>query len=294
MPESLIRNIADTALWAAVFRGRESEREDALFRDPFARRLAGARGEEIFNTMQHGNANSWAWVMRTYLFDLVIAGQIAQGIDMVINLAAGLDARPYRMDLPESLRWVEVDLPSLFNYKEAVLGDEKPRCELERVRMNLADRNARRQLLNRLGKESSKALILSEGFLVYLAEAEVIALAQDLAAQNSFMMWTVEIVSPGLLAMMQQTTGSNVSAAGAPYLFGPEQRSGFFRLHGWLAAEVASISEAAIRMNRFPPELMEAEPPAGVDPIWCGICSLVPDSMPHNVCGPIKNTPIVK
>jgi len=45
--ELLIRNISDTARWAAIYRARESQRLDALFRDPFARRLAGERGEQI-------------------------------------------------------------------------------------------------------------------------------------------------------------------------------------------------------------------------------------------------------
>jgi O-methyltransferase involved in polyketide biosynthesis len=43
----LIRNISDTALWVAVYRARETDRPDAVFRDPFARRLAGERGEQI-------------------------------------------------------------------------------------------------------------------------------------------------------------------------------------------------------------------------------------------------------
>jgi O-methyltransferase involved in polyketide biosynthesis len=42
---------------------------------------------------------------------------VQQGTDMVINLAAGLDSRPYRMQLPALLRWVEVDLPDMLNYK---------------------------------------------------------------------------------------------------------------------------------------------------------------------------------
>src|SRR5262249_8758397 len=52
--EPLIRNISDTARWAAVFRARETERPNAVFRDPFARRLAGARGEEIADAMPSG------------------------------------------------------------------------------------------------------------------------------------------------------------------------------------------------------------------------------------------------
>jgi O-methyltransferase involved in polyketide biosynthesis len=63
--EPLIRNISDTARWAAVYRARESERKDALFRDPFARRLAGERGEQIAAKLPKGNRNTWSWVMRT-------------------------------------------------------------------------------------------------------------------------------------------------------------------------------------------------------------------------------------
>jgi methyltransferase (TIGR00027 family) len=131
--ELLLRDISDTALWAAVFRARETERDDALFRDPYAKRLAGVRGEQITDTLKHAGENSWAWVMRTYLFDQIISAPVKDSVDLVVNLAAGLDARPYRMALPPELRWVEVDLPHLIAYKQEILEGEKPRCALERV-----------------------------------------------------------------------------------------------------------------------------------------------------------------
>ena len=65
---------------------------------------------------------------------------------MVVNLAAGLDARPYRMALPPNLDWIEVDLPDLVDYKERILAGETPACRLERVRLDLADVAARRKL----------------------------------------------------------------------------------------------------------------------------------------------------
>jgi O-methyltransferase involved in polyketide biosynthesis len=88
---SLIRNISDTALLAAVYRARETERQDALFRDPYAGRLAGKRGRlhSIQQPKQLGLGT------RTYIFDQFIAEQCQQGVDMVVNLAAGLDTRPY-------------------------------------------------------------------------------------------------------------------------------------------------------------------------------------------------------
>jgi O-methyltransferase involved in polyketide biosynthesis len=60
----VLRDISDTALWVALYRARESERPDALFHDPFARRLAGRRGEEIARAMGERADRSWAFVVR--------------------------------------------------------------------------------------------------------------------------------------------------------------------------------------------------------------------------------------
>jgi O-methyltransferase involved in polyketide biosynthesis len=64
-PDSQIRNISDTARWVAVYRARETERTDAVFRDPFARRLAGELGERIATSMSFAEKNSWPFVART-------------------------------------------------------------------------------------------------------------------------------------------------------------------------------------------------------------------------------------
>jgi O-methyltransferase involved in polyketide biosynthesis len=123
-----IRNISDTALWVAVYRAQESERADAVFRDPYARKLAGDRGTQIAAAMPFAQRHSWSYTARTWLVDQVIEREVQQGADMVVNLAAGLDSRPYRMQLPASLRWIEIDLPDMLTYKQEVLAAERPLC----------------------------------------------------------------------------------------------------------------------------------------------------------------------
>src|SRR5258708_12740192 len=103
--EPLIRNISDTARWVAIFRAEESERPDALFHDPFARHLAGERGEQIANAIEFSKKNSWSFVARTYLFDEFIKHHAEQGSDMIINLTSGLDTKPSSIPLPSSLKW---------------------------------------------------------------------------------------------------------------------------------------------------------------------------------------------
>src|SRR6186713_2033914 len=92
-----IRNVSDTALWVAMYRAQESERPDALFRDPFARRMAGERGAAILAAMPRGLAMSWPMVVRTAVMDEIVLRCVQQGCRVVLNLAAGLDARAYRL-----------------------------------------------------------------------------------------------------------------------------------------------------------------------------------------------------
>jgi O-methyltransferase involved in polyketide biosynthesis len=97
LPESSVHSISDTARWVAVYRPRQSKRPDAVFGDPFPQRLAGERGQQIAASMPFAEKNSWPFVARTWLIDRLISEQVRGGIDTVVNLAAGLDARPYRM-----------------------------------------------------------------------------------------------------------------------------------------------------------------------------------------------------
>jgi methyltransferase (TIGR00027 family) len=272
-----VRNISDTARWAAVFRAGENERPDALFRDPYARRLAGTRGFEIANTLPEGNSHAWAWVARTYLFDQFIARELHQGVDLVVNLAAGLDTRPYRLPLPPSLQWIEVDLPEILTYKEGILAGEKPACALERVRLDLSDGDARRAFFIGLDRRARKVLVLTEGLIIYLDPEQVATLAKDLAASAHFQRWILDLSSPALLRMMQRTTGRQLSEVGAPFKFAPAEGPDFFAPHGWEPMEVQGLLKTAARYKRPPfglrllAYLPERKGPQGRRP-WSGVC----------------------
>ncbi len=275
--EPLVRNISDTARWAAVYRARETERANPLFRDRYARQLAGTRGEEIAVSIPFSEKATWAWVARTVLYDEFIIEQIERGADMVVNLAAGLDARPYRMTLPPSLRWVEVDLPGILDYKEEILQGETPGCALERVRLDLSDVNARGELFARLGREARNALIVTEGLLMYLTAEQVASLATDLAATPGFKRWVMNLASPGLLRMSQKHMGQQLGQGGAKFQFAPAEGPGFFAPYGWKAIDVRSPLKKASQLRRLPfwmrlvALLPESSGAQGSRP-WSGIC----------------------
>jgi len=249
--EGGLRNISDTANWVAMYRALESERPDALFRDPFARRLAGQRGARIAEGQSFAKRNAWSFVARTVLIDRFISDAVSKGADMVVNLAAGLDARPYRMTLPPHLQWVEVDLPDLLAYKTERLAGETPRCVLERVALDLSDVAARRELFDGLSARAKSVMIVSEGLVVYLAPEEVVALATDLARTPRFNRWALDMVSPALMRMMLKTMGQELQHAGAPFKFAPDDGPAFFERAGWKPVEVRSLLHAAAKLRRL-------------------------------------------
>ncbi len=250
---SSIHGVVDTARWVAIYRAIETERPDALFRDPYARRLAGERGEQISLAMPRSARRAgWAFVARTVLFDHFIQRQVDAGATLVVNLAAGLDTRPYRLPLPRTLKWVEVDQPGLLAEKAALLADSQPACTVERIPLDLTVPGARRELFRHLGRGVERALIVTEGLLAYLTEAQVGSLAVDLAAQPGFQAWITDLTSPRLLRIIQEDWGRNLRDGGAALQFGPEAGPAFFAPFGWHAAEVRPTLTTAAGLNRLP------------------------------------------
>jgi len=246
-----IDNISDTARWVAVYRAMETARPDAIFRDPFADRLAGERGHRILDEMPQGRAYAWPMIVRTAVFDEIILDAVQRRqADLVVNLAAGLDARPWRLPLPPSLHWVDVDLPGILNYKTEMLRDEKPACHYEAVTVDLTEAPERQALFARLGAGSSRALVVTEGLLIYLTPAQVAALATDLHAQPAFQEWLIDLASPQLLQRMSRTWGKQLEASGSPFRFAPAEGAEFFRPYGWREALFRSTWEEAGRLKR--------------------------------------------
>jgi methyltransferase (TIGR00027 family) len=251
MAEPSIGSISDTARWVALYRAMESERPDAHFRDPFARRLAGARGEDIARTLPAFQAGLWPMVVRTCVFDELVTRAVAeQGADTVVNLASGLDARPWRMRLPAGLRWIDVDLPEILAYKRECLAGEPAACAVESVAADLREAPARRALFERIGRESKKTLVLSEGLLVYLMPGEVAALAADLHAPDSFRWWAIDIVAPQLLVRLNKQWAPTLAAGRAVLQFAPESGTRFFEPYGWREIDYRSTFEEGIRLRR--------------------------------------------
>jgi len=247
-----VRNVSDTARWVAIYRAMESERSDAIFRDPFARRLGGERGERIVREMPRGRSMAWPMIVRTAVMDDIVMRCIASGARTVLNLAAGLDARPYRLDLPADLRWMHVDLPDMLGYFREQMAGETARCNVEFHAADLRDAATRRALFADAAT-TGPVLVISEGLLIYLEPGDVAALAGDLHDVAHAGWGLTDLASPLLLEKFPKRLDRNLRAGKAPSRFAPADGTAFFAPMGWREHEFRSIWDESLRLKRSVP-----------------------------------------
>ncbi len=261
-----ISHLSDTALWVAALRGQEQERPDAAFHDPLAATLAGIRGRTIAASMPRSALVAWAVAMRTTAIDRLINEGLTLGIDSVLNLGAGMDARPFRLNLPARLRWIEVDFPNVVEFKDAALREHRPACSVERVGLNLFDRSSRNEMLARFGSQNENTLVIAEGVIPYFSNDDAAALAVDLASIAAFRHWIIDFENAGKREMPRAWAKRLKSA---PFQFQVADWFEFFERLGWQPDKVITSAEQSALINRpyphaFPLGLLMYALPAAI------------------------------
>lgn len=253
-PENPIENVSDTSFWVAYFRAQETARPDALFNDPFAARLAGEHGKRIAESMPElSRYTAWSVVARTVIIDRFIENGVRSGdIDAVVNLGAGLDARPYRMNLPSTFPWVEVDYPNIIQYKTKILANEKPRVQLARIELDLAVAEKRRAFFASVLPSAKKILVLTEGVIPYLTESQTEELGKDLFTRAEFSAWVTEYFDPKVYPYLRRSARQKLMRK-SPFVFYPQNWFGFFEKTGWVEKETRFTAEIAEESGRMPP-----------------------------------------
>ncbi len=199
--EDKIEHVSDTALMIAACRAMETAREDGLIRDPFAERLAGERGFAFAKTVPILEWMCFGAGIRARTMDELLQEALAsEKTETVLNLGAGLDTRPWRLDLPAGLRWIEADYPDMLQYKATKLAGEKPRCRLEQIPTDLANARDRENLFSRLG--SAPAVMITEGLLMYLPREAFDAIAQEPSRRAGVRYWLLDIASDAVMRLM--------------------------------------------------------------------------------------------
>lgn len=243
--------VAGTGLLVAAIRARESRRDDRLFDDPFAEKLAGAAGARDLDAAiaASGERSTVQIVVRTRFWDealLRVTGRPA--VRQVVLVAAGMDARAYRLDWPAGVTVYELDQPAVMEAKDRLLAGDTPRARRVPVGVDLTEDWP--SALTASGFDATVASVwLMEGLLQYLDEAEVRALfarVDELSAPGSVLLY--DVVGRTLL-QSQAMAGlvKSMATQGAPWLFGSDNPGELAERHGWRAA----VTDIAVPGNEW-------------------------------------------
>ena len=132
-----MHSVSQTARWVAAQRARESERSDRLFLDPLASILAEDEGHEALRISEKLNPRykSTADYIATrtrFLDEFVIHGN-KKGTRQVVIVAAGMDARAYRLPWQDCTTLYELDFPELLDSKEQILKQQERAAQCHRI-----------------------------------------------------------------------------------------------------------------------------------------------------------------
>lgn len=244
-----------TSRWVAASRACESELPDPLFVDPLARPLAGDEGfaflamTDSYRPQASTTEPNPFLSIRTRFFDDALGVVVPRrGYRQVVLLAAGMDARAYRLDWPQGTVLYEVDRQEVFDHKEAVLRDvgAEPRCTRRPVVADLGQ-EWQPPLLEAGFDPSEPAAFLIEGLLIYLDEAAVVRLLTGFSRLAAVGSWVgIDFADTSLLqSSFMRPYLAELDRRGCAWLFGTSEPETLLERFGWSATVVMPGEEGA-------------------------------------------------
>jgi methyltransferase (TIGR00027 family) len=193
----ITESVGATALGVAGARATETESENPLISDPFARVFLNAAGDGLWNMFglselppevveaepdvalrMRSRVDYMA--SRTAFFDAFFLDAANTGVRQVVILAAGLDSRAWRLAWPDGTTVYELDQPKVLDFKTSTLQEygAQPTCHRVGVAVDL--RHDWPAALRQAGFDDSVPSAWSaEGLLPFLP-----AVAQDLLFES--------------------------------------------------------------------------------------------------------------
>jgi methyltransferase (TIGR00027 family) len=235
---------------------------------------------DLVKRLSGGKRGTWPVVARTHLIDRLVLEAVRDGADAVLNLAAGLDTRPYRMELPRSLTWIEVDQADVIAEKEASLRESSPACALERVALDLSSAGVRGRFLADVGGRFGRLLAITEGLLCYLPREAALGLAKDLLAVPAVFRWITDLPNSAVVRFVDKRTRGAMRGT-AKMQFAPDEGPAVFEPLGWKVVSATSILKTAAKLKRLPFPLslfarLPDKPYGTPGRPWSGVCVLEP------------------
>ncbi|MFJ2937533.1 class I SAM-dependent methyltransferase [Streptomyces sp. NPDC087219] len=247
--------VSRTAQWTAAARALETEREDRLFADPYARTVADQIGFELLERYAGGGTVPFLAIRTTYLDRAIVRAVEERGIRQVVLLAAGMDTRFFRLPWPDGVTVYELDRPALLEAKAEMLAKEPKPAGRDRITVPVDLTQDWTGPLKEAGWKSEEPVLwVVEGLLFFLPEQAVRTLMSTLsahAAPGSVLLGDV-ISQAALENPLARGFMKALEEDGNPWLFGTEEPETLLADCGWTVREVRQPGEDGADFGRWP------------------------------------------
>jgi len=248
-----------TAQHNALFRAIEQRLPEPLFADPWAQRFLRGRYRlaALLPARALARAIDARWpgpraavCVRTRWIDDAIGAALARGLDQLVLLGAGFDARSHRLPGIERVRVFEVDHPATQAMKRRVVGPAPAHVTYVPVEFG---RDSLPEALARAGFSTGKrTLLLWEGVTNYLDEPTVDATLRFAARAGEKLLFTYvdrAVIDGEKLFAGGPESVAHVKKLGEPFTFGfdPAELRAYLGARGLELEEDLALSEAARR-----------------------------------------------
>ncbi len=200
----------ETSIMVAYWRACESQRPDCLVKDDLALWLAETAISSDRKLRYCSTPLFQTYVdlvaVRTRMIDELLLAWLADADRaQIVNVGAGLDARPFRLTLPPAAKFACVDTPRMVRAATELFGDFTACCDVVRVATRVANLD---QLLSGLTRAAFKlnrpVFWILEGFVEYLSENETQTLLSAIAsASSSGSQIIVAVLTPNMMQLAQ-------------------------------------------------------------------------------------------
>jgi methyltransferase (TIGR00027 family) len=293
----ITQSVGSTALGVAAARAAETESENPLINDPFARVFVEAAGEGVWSLYTDSTLRAKVieldpdvetriqlmidfFAIRTAFIDEFFLGAADAGVRQVVILAAGLDSRSWRLPWPDGTVVYELDQPKVLDFKSATLREHGARPSARLVNIPVDLRQDWPKALREAGFDPSRPTAWSaEGLVRYLSSEAQDLLFERIHSLSAAGSWLASNV-PGAgfsdpkLVQREREDVRRVRATVAKLidaeitndddLWYPEERTpvdGWLREHGWDVSAAAFAELMARYDRRIPSDAQDSAPP---------------------------------
>jgi O-methyltransferase involved in polyketide biosynthesis len=248
----------ETMLMTLSGRATQSQWKNPILSDPWAEEAMRHIDYDMSQSLT--GVSSWGmWkdigptiiATRAATFDLLTNRYLADHPDAtVLHVGCGMDSRVFRVDPPASVQWFDVDYPDVIDLRRQLF--PQPRLALPQ-RGNQCAYHLIGASLNDLrwldeAPRDRPGLLIAEGALMYLSEAEVRALLNAVVAHFPGGQMIFDVVNH----MIVKRVGSNVGGTGATYKWGLDDPRDIKQLEPKLELIKEFRPSEQVAFSRFP------------------------------------------